>query len=182
MKKLWLHDSIETERCTLKIAEESDAYEVWKLIDEDVSYFMDWEKWENHEHIRQTILKGRKRVEDWLWWYAMVYLKDGTCIGRFWIPQLYDKTDNIEIWFWIGKKHWWQWYIPECFERVKEVAFNELWVETIHLTVNPLNINCKKVAVKCWLTYEGTLRKWEKIKWKLIDAEFYSITKEDYKK
>ena len=180
MKKLWLNDVLETQRCTMKIAEESDANEVWELIDDEVSYFMDWEKWENSDHILQTIIKWRDRAEKWLWWYAMVYLKDGTCIWRFGIPQLYDKTNNIEIGFWIGKEYWWKWYIPECFSKMKEIAFRELWVETIHLTVNPKNDNCKKVAIKSWLTYDWTLKNWERIKWKLIPAEFYSVTRNEY--
>jgi len=44
MKKLGLSDILKTERCILKIPEESETEEVWDLIDDEVSHFMNFER------------------------------------------------------------------------------------------------------------------------------------------
>ena len=180
MRKLWIHDTLETNRCTLRIPTEDDVQSLWELIDDDVSEFMDWEKWTNSDKMQEWIKRIRNNAQQKKSWYASVFLKDHTCIWMFWIPQMNEETENIEIWFWIGKKYWWNWYVPECFEALKKHAFHTLKVETMHLSVDSRNNNCKRVALKAWLSYDGTLKKWTKIKWNLINTQYYSLTKEEY--
>ena len=57
MKKLWINDILETERCILKIPQESEAEYMWNLITQDTTRYMVWDKWDDFSSTLQNIKK-----------------------------------------------------------------------------------------------------------------------------
>lgn len=181
MKKLWLHDILETERCILKIPEESEAEYIWSLITEDTTKYMIWDKGDDFSSTLESIIKTRKNASDGTWWEAAIYDKNtGECIWRCGINRVNDGVPLFELWYWISEKYYGKWIMPECIKRYLCFAFEESDFEKVVIRCNSKNENSKKVALKTWFILEWTFRKNERINGKLRDTTFYWITKTDY--
>ena len=181
MKKLNITDKLETERLIIQISKIEDSKELYDLIDDDVTHFMYWSKWEDYKSIEPHIKEKIKLVNEWKSWDSLIRKKDDSkIIWKFWIIEYVDDINSIELWYWIWKKYWGKWYIPECVEFMKEYAFNELWVNRIVIIATKENINSRKVAEKCWFKLDWILR-WEaNVKWNIVDKAVYTFLKDDY--
>ena len=172
---------LETERCFLKIPEESDAETMWNLISENTTQYLIWEKWENYLTSLKNIISSRKDALEWVSWASAVYDKNTRkIIGRCGIVRADPATKSFEIWYWITESYYGKWLIPECVLRIVAYMF-EVWdFEKWIIRCDANNMNSQKVALKCWFQHEWTLRKYELMKWKLRDTKFFGITREDY--
>ena len=181
MKKLWLHDALETPRCILKIPEREDAEFIWNLITEETTQYMVWDKGEDYTSTLENIIKTRDNVEKGVSWDAWIYDKTTwICIWRCGINNIIDDIPSFELWYWIAPEYYWKWLIPECVKRYLEFAFKDSQFEKGIIRCHSENENSKKVAIKCGFSYEGTQKKHERIKWVLRDTSFYWITREEY--
>lgn len=180
MRLLWLHDSIETERCILKIPEESEAEDMLNLVNNKITEFMPWDKCSSIESQKEHIIKRRYDAIRWTTWNAALYQKNGSMIGRFWLPRLNISSKRWEIWYWLWSEYWWKWYIPEAVEWLKKHVFENLNWESLIIRVNTKNTNSCRVAEKCSFQKEWILRKEEFSKGEFEDIVYYSFTREDY--
>ncbi len=127
MKKLWLDSTLETQRCILKIPQESEAEYMWNLISSDITEYMLWDKWRDFSQTLKNIKKTRKKAESWNSWDAWIYLKKTwKCIGRCGIIWFDRDVPSIEIGYWISSKYWGKWYVPECVKILIDFSFKEL--------------------------------------------------------
>lgn len=181
MKKLWPKDTLETERCIIKIPEESEAEYIWNLITEDTTKYMIWEKWDDYSSSLANIKKTKKNAEAWISWDAAIYDKEtGLCIWKCWINNIVDKIPSFELWYWITPEYYGRWIIPECVNRYVKFAFEESDFEKGILKCDDRNENSKKVALKCGFSHEWTFKNQDRIRWELRDTSYYGITREDY--
>ena len=56
-----LNQILETERCILKIPQESDAEEMWNLISENIEKYMIWKRGDSYISSLENIRKARKK-------------------------------------------------------------------------------------------------------------------------
>lgn len=181
MKKLWLHDILETERCIIKIPEESEAEYMWNLITEDTIKYMIWDKWDTYETTLKNIQKTRKNAEAWISWDAAIYDKQTQkYIGRCGINKIRDEIPAFELWYWVSEEYYGKWIVPECVKRFLKFAFEESKFEKWVIRCDTQNKNSAKVALKCGFSHEGDFKNHERIRWKLRDTSFYGITREEY--
>ena len=181
MKKLGLNDILETQRCILKIPEESEAEYMWSLITEDTTKYMIWEKWENHSDTLKNIKKTREKAEIWASWEWAIYdKKSWICIGRCGINEIIDEILSFQLGYWIAEEYYGQWIVPECVNKYLEFAFWESDFKKWILKCDSRNVNSEKVALKCWFSYEWTLKYDKRFNWKLRDSKYFWITREEY--
>lgn len=182
MKKLTKDFIIETDRLIIKIADHSYLQSFYELIDEDVCKFMVWNKLSTPDDYKKVIDNRLKDIEEWKRWDAIITDKN-TCemIWSFWIVNYQDNINGIELWYWLAKKYWWNWYIKECVERIIEIWFNDCWYERILIKATKENINSINVAKRCWFQLDWVLRKDAYIKGDFVDKAYYTFLKEDYK-
>ena len=181
MKKLGITDILETERCIIKIAQESDAEYMWSLITEDTTKYMIWDKWEDYSSTLQNIKKAKKWAEEGTSWEWTIYLKDsGICIWRCGINEIKDKIPSFQLWYWISEEYYGKGIIPECVKRYLRFAFEESSFEKWVLKCDSNNINSEKVALKCGYSFEWLHKNDDRISGKLRDSKYFWITREDY--
>ena len=181
MKRLWLNDTLETERCTLKIPKESEAEDMWHLITEDTTKYMIWDKWDDFSNTLKNIKETRDKVQNWKSWDAAIYDKDSKkCIWRCGINRIENDIPVFELWYWIAPAYYGKWIMPECVRRYLQYAFEESNFEKWVIRCDSKNENSAKVALKCWLKFEGEFKNHERHKWKLRDTKFFGITREQY--
>ena len=180
MKKLKLTDKIKTERLIIEIPNREDTKEIYNLIDDDITKFMSWNK--DYKWVENHVKWLINDAKEWKSWEAIIRCKEhNKILWKFWIYKYQEDILSIELWYWIWKKYWWKWYIPECIEVIKKKVFLEMWYERIVIIATKENINSRKVAEKCWFKLDWILRWNTNIKWKIIDRVFYTFIKDDYK-
>ena len=183
MKKLWLKDTLETERCLIKIPEESEAENIWNLISDDTTKYMIWEKTDTSAKTLESIQKNRINAKLWTSWDSSVFDKvTGKCIWMCWINSIDPKVPSFEIWYWISEQYYGKGLIPECLKEILRVCFTELGFEKWIISCDSRNINSEKVALKCGFEFEWKFKNHKRVKWKLRDTSFYWITREQYLK
>lgn len=181
MKNLWPDDILETQRCIIKIPQESEAEWMWNLISENTTKYMIWSNWKDHSQTLQNIIDTREKSQKWEEWQGAIYLKDSwKLIWRCWINTYSKDIPSFQLWYWISEEHYGEWIIPECVNKFLQYAFEESNFQKVIIRCDSENINSEKVALKCWFLLEWTLKKHEKIRWKLRDTKFFGILKEDY--
>lgn len=181
MKKLGVTDILETDRCTIKLPQESEAEYMWWLITESTTKYMIWTNWKDSSKTLNNIKETLIKAKEWKEWQAAIYLKDSwELIWRCWINKYYEDLPACELWYWVSEKHYGKWFMPECVKKYLEFAFQKWLYEKVIIRCDSKNINSEKVALKCWFTFEWEFKKHERIKWELRDTKFFWITKEEY--
>lgn len=182
MKKLWLKDILETQRCIMKIPEISQSQNIWNLIAPALTQYLAWEKWEDVSQTIQNVEQARIKAKSWKAWDAAIYDKvSWEIIGRCGIIEIDDTIPSCSIWYMLAEEYWWKWIIPECVHRIIKFAFEESEFEKIIIRCDSRNENSAKVALKCGLFFEGEFKNHIREKWSLIDMKYFWITKEQYK-
>lgn len=180
MKKLKIDDIIETSRLLIQMPKIEDAEEIYNLLNDDVTKYMTWEKWSSYKEIEKNIkesiidCKKRKSFE------AIIKFKDNTIIWKFWVNFYKNNIRSAHLWYWIWKKYWWNWYIPECVEAFKKIFFEQYKYNRIIIRCIKENVNSIRVAEKCGFKLDWILRWQSIVNWKIIDKAFYTFLREDY--
>ena len=89
-------------------------------------------------------------------------------------------TDTVEIGYCIGSGYWGMGYVTEAVAAVIQFFFEEVKANRIEAKYDTRNKASGRVLEKCGLTYEGTLRSYERIQSGITDVCIYSILAEDY--
>jgi len=181
MKKLQINDILETQRCIMKIPQESEAEYMWNLITENTTKYMIWKKWDDFTTTLGNIKKTIKNASNWISWDAAIYdKKTGEMIGRCWMNRVEEEIPLFELWYWITEDHYGKWIIPECVNKLLQFAFEESSFEKWVIRCDSKNINSEKVALKCWFKFEWEFKNHERVHGKLRNTKFFWITREQY--
>lgn len=87
------------------------------------------------------------------------------------------------IGFSLGSKYWNHGYMTEAVKLMIEYIFTHTNCDVIEVGHHSDNYNSKRVIEKCGFTYDGRLCKYKVLyDGRLVDADFYSMTSEDYER
>jgi len=181
MFRLPIDYKIETQRCIIEMPKIENAKEYFYLVDDDISKFMTWWRLEDVKAYEEFIDKKRENWENQRGFEAIVKLKETwEMIWCFWIVEYFEKNKSVEIGYWLWKKYWWNWIIPECVEKMKEISFDVIWAEKVIITTIKENMNSRRVAEKSWFKLDWILRNDMYVKWAFFDKVVYSFLREEY--
>lgn len=91
----------------------------------------------------------------------------------------YNKVKQLG--FSLSYDYWGNGYMPEAVRLAIDYIFNKTDCEVIEVGHHSDNFQSKRVIEKCGFIYDGRLCKYKKLyDERLVDADFYSMTKEDY--
>lgn len=99
--------------------------------------------------------------------------------NRFNNLKVNEYNDSVEFNYAIDNRYTNKGYMTEALEIVKDFCLNKLKVQRFQGGCCIENIASKKVMEKCKMEYEGTLRKYIKLKDGYHDMHMYSIIKEN---
>lgn len=174
MKKLWLNDILETQRCILRIPKKSEAEEIWGLVTPNIQKYL------IRENIN-SIRDSKKQAQEWKLWDSVIYDKNNNKIlGRISISYVSEEIKSIEIWYWLSEQSWGQWIMFECVKRLVDYSFKDADYEKVIATCNSDNEKSIKLLKKMGFIHEWTLRKHQYVRWIAVDIIYFWMLKEDY--
>lgn len=151
MQKLSIDHKIETDRCIIEVPKLENAVDYYKLVSPWVSVFMSWDNLGSVEAYEKYIISKTKNWKEQKWCEWIIKLKQNSkMIWCFSIVKYSEEIESIEIWYWIAEEYWWKWIVPECLEKMKEIAFLEIWCKSIKIRADKNNFRSRRVAEKSW--------------------------------
>ena len=117
--------------------------------------------------------------------FAIELLSEKKLIGTISIYNYgirkYNKTKQLG--FSLNPDYWNNGYMTEAVKLTIDYIFNKTDCEVLEVGHHVGNYKSKRVIEKCGFLYDGRLCKYKKLyDDKLVDADFYSMTKEDYER
>ena len=167
---------------TIRPPEKGDAEDIYKNITRDVAMntFIPWPY--SIQDARDFIkLSKKNREKKVAYTFAIVPHEIGRVVGMVGLQDIRPKHSRVEIGYWLSKKHRGKGYVTEAVMLALKFAFKELKFNRVQTHTTLRNIASRKVMERCGFTYEGTLRKYEMLKGKLVDIVMFSMLKSEYK-
>lgn len=176
-----LNTDLYTKRLHLRkmnITDSSGLFKIWS--DPDVTSFMNIDNFTDESQVQDIInLFNKLSQENRATRFTIIEQESNEIIGSCGYNSLDFENVKAEVGYDIGKGFWGKGYAPEALSALIEYAFETLNFNRIEAKVSPENFNSIKVLQKLNFTFEGTLRKSEKLKGKFIDINMYSKLKTD---
>lgn len=174
---------METDRLLLRKITLDDVDDLFEFSsDPDVSRYMRWEtneaKEETMAFVRAVIQGyGNGTSGDW----AIVHKKHKKVIGTCAFVSWSNEHQKAEIGFILHQGYWGQGFALEAVTTFITYGSEVLKLNRIEGHCDPENIGSEKVMRKAGMTFEGVLRKNERIKGEFSDTKIFSILKEEYR-
>ena len=112
----------------------------------------------------------------WHSFWLLIRKSDRVIVGSADFKDIPNKDCEVEIGYGLGKDFEHNGYMTEALLRIKHFAFNELKVNRFQGGCAIENIASRKVMEKCGMHFEGTLKKYLKLKDGYHDMHMFSIT------
>ena len=137
--------------------------------------------WTPHKSVEESLQVIRTLFSDTTNTWAIELKENHQAIGSISLMNVDDEKECGEIGYCIGRRYWNQGIVTEAFQALIPFCLNEIGIERLVARHDVNNPASGRVMQKCFLTYEGTLRKVEKnSQGEFIDCCYYSILKDEY--
>lgn len=175
--------SLETERLLLRKVTRQDLDDVFEFSsDPEVAHRMTWEKNDSKEetlsNFLQPTLEGYQDGQSGVW--AIVYKDSKKVIGTCSLVGWSNEHQKAEIGYVLNRKFWGAGIATEALQEVLSYSFGVLQLNRIEGGCDLDNIGSEKVMLKAGMTFEGVLRKNERIKGEFRDTKIFSILKSEF--
>lgn len=176
--------SIETKRLILRkfrIEDSEAAFKNW-TNDEQVTKFL---RWPAHPNVETTKTIINMWIQDYqndnfYQWAICLKEKENEPIGSISAFDANEELSKIHIGYCIGRNWWNMGIVTEAFQAIIPFLIEQVKVNRIESTHDPLNPGSGKVMQKCGLIYEGTLRQADISNQGITDSAVYSILASEY--
>ncbi len=174
--------TIQTDRLTLRRFNLNDVPSMFETYvnDPTVTRFLSWQP-HGEVAVTEALVKNwcqNYEKADYYHW-AIVY--EGKVIGGISVVRLDEVNESAEIGYCIGSAYWGQGIMTEAARAVLDFLLTQVNCHRVVICHAPQNPASGRVAQKCGLVYEGTLR--EACKTSLgeyLDLAVYSQIKKDF--
>ncbi|MDD2215129.1 MAG: GNAT family protein [Eubacteriales bacterium] len=181
MKMVKEMENLETERLILKAWTVEDAEDLYNYAkNPNVGPRGGWKP---HESIEESleIIETLFLVRYDIW--AIADKGTGKVIGSIGFEKDFKRegTGCMELGYALGEDYWGKGLMTEAAKRVIQYGFETMDLKMISIYRNPFNFRSGRVIEKCGFTFEGILRKANKIyNGEVRDVACYSMTKDEY--
>lgn len=176
--------TLHTKRLTLRrfIVEDAQAmYDTW-ASDDRVTRFVTWPTHESPALTKQLLENWCAAYED-LNTYNWAMEFEGKVIGNISVVKISDRYEHAELGYCMGHAYWNKGLMTEAAKAVMDYLFSEVGVNRVSISHAVKNPASGKVAQKCGMTHEGTLREYFKTAdGEFLDIAYYGILRSEWEK
>ena len=174
--------TLKTKRLILRkfvVDDYNDMFNNW-ASDERVTRYLTWLPHESPQVTRQLLESWCSSYDNENTYNWAIEL-GGKVIGGISVVRLSEKSECAELGYCMGYNWWNQGLMTEAARAVISFLFSEVGVHRVciaHAVKNPAS---GRVAQKCGLTYEGTLRDYFKMSEGVFEGRmYYSVLRDEF--
>jgi ribosomal-protein-serine acetyltransferase len=161
----------------LRLLEESDADELYALIDGERARLSRWMPWPQTQTLEGTldfIRLGRRQFDDKSGLQAAIVC-GGDIAGVIGFHAVSRAHRSANIGYWIAEQHQGQGAVTAAVHALVEHGFTVWSLNRIEIRTAPDNARSRAVPERLGFTAEGTLREAERIDDRYLDSVVYSM-------
>jgi len=170
-----------TDDCDLRSLEESDAQELYALVDANRSYLAEWLPWAAGQTLEETaefIRKTRKQLEDNDGLQGALVL-DGRMVGAGGLVGIEWEARKTGIGYWLAEEHQGRGLMTRAVRAMTDYAFDELELNRVEIQVGTNNHRSRAIPERLGFQQEGVLRDYERVGDRYLDIVVYSLLASD---
>lgn len=176
--------TIETEHLILRRFAAEDAHDMYNnwACDDDVNRYMTSTSLTDVSQAQKAVESWVERYKNEQFYHWNITFKDNPKVksaGFICVVALDNDAQKMEFGYCIGKKWWNKGYMTEAVNAAVDYLFSKVKPQRIEIQYDADNPASGKVAEKCGMIYEGTLRRSMNNKGKLCNISVYSILSTD---
>jgi ribosomal-protein-serine acetyltransferase len=162
---------------SLRLLEESDAAELYALIEADRAYLAEWMPWasgQTLEATREFIRRARKQLADNDGFQAAIVV-DERIVGEIGFHRVDWQNRSTSIGYWLASAAQGRGTMTRAVRALVDWAFRGWKLHRVEIHAAPENARSRAVIERLGFTEEGTLRCAERIGERYLDSVVYSM-------
>ncbi|BDD09203.1 putative ribosomal N-acetyltransferase YdaF [Fulvitalea axinellae] len=168
---------------SLKTTDPTIGHDFFQLVESNRSRLSKWFDWPNAVKSPQEAERYLKKVKEaesrFLRANFMIH-SNGSIIGMAGLGHLDILNKKSDIYYWIDEKHEGQGIISSTCKHILHFGFSKMRLNRICIYCATDNARSITVPERLGFTYEGTLRKAEKLNGNFNDLRLYSMLNEEW--
>lgn len=171
-----------SETCWLRLLEESDAAELYALVEANRDHLSPWMPWAAEARPEDTVAfirMSRNQVpgNDGL---QTALVSDGELIGMAGFPSVHWRDRAGEIGYWLAAAHQGRGTMTRAVRVLVDHAFGTWKLNRIEIRAAPANHRSRAIPERLGFVEEGTLRQAERIGDRYLDSVVYGMLASDW--
>jgi ribosomal-protein-serine acetyltransferase len=160
----------------LRLLEESDAEEIYALIDSDRDYLAEWVPWaagQTLDGVLQFIRLTRRQFTDNNGFQAAI-VSNGEIVGVTGFHAVDWANRATSIGYWLGERHQGRGTMTEAVRALVDHAFEAWTLNRVEIRAAPENHRSRAIPERLGFVEEGTLSEAERIGDRFLDNVVYA--------
>jgi len=170
-----------TDDCDLRSLEESDAEELYALVEANRSYLAEWLPWAAGQTLGATvefIRKTHRQLDDNDGLQGALVL-DGRIVGAGGMIGIEWEARKTGIGYWLAEEHQGRGLVTRAVEAMTAYAFDELELNRVEIQVGTDNHRSRAIPERLGFQQEGVLRDYERVGDRYLDIVVYALLAEE---
>jgi ribosomal-protein-serine acetyltransferase len=162
---------------SLRLLEQSDAAELYAVIDADRAYLSEWMPWapgQTLEDTRTFLRRARKQLADDDGFQAAIVIA-GRIVGEIGYHRVDWQHRSTSIGYWLASAAQGRGTMTRAVRALVDWAFRGWRLNRVEVLAAPGNARSRAVVERLGFTEEGTLRQAERLGQRYLDNVVYSV-------
>ena len=163
--------------CHLRLLEESDAEELYALVDRNRAYLAEWMPWAAGQTLEGTaaFIQGARRRLAERNGFEMARVLDDALIGAAGYPALDWVARGTSLGYWLAEEHQGRGYMIRAVRALVEHAFGDLELHRVEIQAAEGNLRSRAIPERLGFQQEGIRREAECVDGHYLDLVVYGL-------
>jgi ribosomal-protein-serine acetyltransferase len=170
-----------TDDCHLRLLRESDAEELYAVIEESRAYLAEWLPWAAEQTLERTaefIRKAHKQLEENNGFQTAIVL-DGGIVGSVGFTGIRWDARATGLGYWLAEANQGRGLMTRAVAALTRHALEELDLNRVEIQVATDNPRSRAIPERLGFQQEGVLREYEQVGDRYLDIVVYSLLRRD---
>jgi ribosomal-protein-serine acetyltransferase len=166
-----------SDRCHLRLLEESDAHELFALIDTDRDYLSRWLPWapgQDREGTLEFIRRTRRQLADSTG-LTVAIVCDGAVAGTLGLEPIDWTHRSTSVGYWLAERHQGRGIMTRAVRAALDHAVSVWKLNRIEIRAAAENVRSRAIPQRLGFREEGVLREAERVGDRYLDIVVYSM-------
>jgi ribosomal-protein-serine acetyltransferase len=167
--------------CHLRLLEESDADELYRLVDRNRNYLAEWMPWAADQTLEGTaaFIQGTRRRLAEREGFEFALMLDGRIAGAAGFAGIDWVARSSDIGYWISEEHQGRGLMTRAVRALVDQAFGELELHRVEIQAAESNRRSRAIPERLGFAQEGVRREAESVGGRYLDLVVYGLLATD---